>query len=715
MQLSHIKVNNKKGTASFLGANSFNRKCKLLAGLLMNGYEEALRRTDASSWIAFSRTDASTLGRDVRVIPVTLGDQNLTYEEVRHPTFSSRFRHALQVVACKGHRDNAGRLHQDLIIVTEPLRHVTLQPLDSDVKGFDGVHQAVRARIIRNSNVGQAAASTRGARDSTHGPTTNRPVSAEAATAAASSAAASGRVDEEALAGTWRRGIWPVSAPRPPPPPEEAPAGAWPVQVDEHQDSSQRPPFFIGPSESESRPASAPRPPPPGPAGPVPSESRVVEVLEALARAWPVLDAESARFRWENRIRSDGNENLGDPDDHASTEVDPTPQPAVASLGVGLAPRLGVGLATAEQILTTVNEDVIDNAELRDDEATVAQAVRRIGGSDAQLVLEEEDEHQEGAQPEEVLEEPQEPSDSEAGGRWREEDGQEHQEDGGQDDAKEVLEGEDSSHHETEDSKPEAAPAAPAAASTRGETEDSKPEAAPAVSAAASTRGETEDSKPKAALAEPAAASTCGPPRRRRETMKSRLVVDLHLDSGEYSVMLDTRAMHHRIQNILDVRERVMRDVASELSGGIWYSERPVGVCAAVKVLHEHWRVVEVRPADGLKYLVFDAALRKRTRAEYIRKWASTAEGWYFLHEKDHLKNQWVPIQWTSGSARFAIPKKAKAVLKTHSDHVFGGQTWFDILIQMGGCPAEFVEAWNSVINDRVKVALIKIIISLFN
>ena len=45
----------------------------------------------------------------------------------------------------------------------------------------------------------------------------------------------------------------------------------------------------------------------------------------------------------------------------------------------------------------------------------------------------------------------------------------------------------------------------------------------------------------------------------------------------------------------------------------------------------------------------------------------------------------------------------SKSVFKTHCDHVFGGQTWFDVLCQMGGCPAAFVDAWNTVINQRLE------------
>ena len=41
-----------------------------------------------------------------------------------------------------------------------------------------------------------------------------------------------------------------------------------------------------------------------------------------------------------------------------------------------------------------------------------------------------------------------------------------------------------------------------------------------------------------------------------------------------------------------------------------------------------------------------------------------------------------------------------------HADHVFGGQTWLDVLSQMGGCPCEFVDCWNLTINQRLQAAI---------
>ena len=58
-----------------------------------------------------------------------------------------------------------------------------------------------------------------------------------------------------------------------------------------------------------------------------------------------------------------------------------------------------------------------------------------------------------------------------------------------------------------------------------------------------------------------------------------------------------------------------------------------------------------------------------------------------------------------SEAGLFVIPRDAKKVFKNHCDHTFGGQTWFGVLNQMGGCPAEFVDARNAVIDQRLEVA----------
>ena len=46
------------------------------------------------------------------------------------------------------------------------------------------------------------------------------------------------------------------------------------------------------------------------------------------------------------------------------------------------------------------------------------------------------------------------------------------------------------------------------------------------------------------------------------------------------------------------------------------------------------------------------------------------------------------------------MPRDAKGAFKTHCEE------WFDVLNQMGGCPTEFVDAWNAVIDQRLQDAV---------
>ena len=84
-----------------------------------------------------------------RVVAVSLGDFNLTRSEVQdNPLAQSLVKHAFYVAANEGVVDSQGRLHQDLVLVdADRVPGVMLTPIHSDVRGFDGVHQAVQARI----------------------------------------------------------------------------------------------------------------------------------------------------------------------------------------------------------------------------------------------------------------------------------------------------------------------------------------------------------------------------------------------------------------------------------------------------------------------------------------------------------------------------------------------------------------------------------------
>ena len=196
--------------------------------------------------------------------------------------------------------------------------------------------------------------------------------------------------------------------------------------------------------------------------------------------------------------------------------------------------------------------------------------------------------------------------------------------------------------------------------------------------------------EPEAAPAEPAAAaaSTRGPPR--RQTMKSRVVVEQYDSEGteKYSQVLAPTAMAQVIHKVIKARDRAVWDEANELR--IIYAPPFPDYEAAIRLLIALGRAVLVRgAADGLQYLCVDAALQKRAKYEAFQEWASTQEGAHYY----------------SDAGRFVIPRRARNALKTHYDNTFGGQIWFDVLVQLGGCPAEFVDAFNTVINGRREVA----------
>ena len=76
------------------------------------------------------------------------------------------------------------------------------------------------------------------------------------------------------------------------------------------------------------------------------------------------------------------------------------------------------------------------------------------------------------------------------------------------------------------------------------------------------------------------------------------------------------------------------------------------------------------------------------------------------MHKQDR-DGHWRPLPVESESGgRWTIPREAKTVFKNHADHVFGGQTWLDVLSQMGGSPSEFVDSSNLNINQRLQAAI---------
>ena len=121
MQLSHIKVGGKTGP-SYLGTNAANKNVRLFSAALNQGRKAAASSTRGTP--------------EVQFVPVTLGDQNLTKDEVlNNRPFRSLVKHTFFVAASEGVVDKQNRMHQDLIMVDHG---VTFAPSRCDVFGFDG-------------------------------------------------------------------------------------------------------------------------------------------------------------------------------------------------------------------------------------------------------------------------------------------------------------------------------------------------------------------------------------------------------------------------------------------------------------------------------------------------------------------------------------------------------------------------------------------------
>ena len=157
VQLTHIKSGGKRGP-SFLGSNPLNKKIQLSAAAQLQGREAAAKLAAGASTPS--------------VVVVTMGDQNLQEREVLDNKLrQSLVQHAFFLTASEGVVDQQGRRHQDLVMV-DRVPGVTLEPIPCDVKGFDQVHQAIRARVCREPTgrprlaleelADAAAASTRG-------------------------------------------------------------------------------------------------------------------------------------------------------------------------------------------------------------------------------------------------------------------------------------------------------------------------------------------------------------------------------------------------------------------------------------------------------------------------------------------------------------------------------------------------------------------------
>ena len=89
-------------------------------------------------------------------------------------------------------------------------------------------------------------------------------------------------------------------------------------------------------------------------------------------------------------------------------------------------------------------------------------------------------------------------------------------------------------------------------------------------------------------------------------------------------------------------------------------------------------------------YLVIDGQLLKRSRYYIFRDWANTPDA--VLAEAGPRRKVVATAPGQCLDAwQWRQPRESQTVFKNHADHVFGGQTWLDVLSQMGGCPCEFM------------------------
>ena len=227
--------------------------------------------------------------------------------------------------------------------------------------------------------------------------------------------------------------------------------------------------------------------------------------------------------------------------------------------------------------------------------------------------------------------------------------------------------------------------------------EDAKEESEEGEDGQTPKKQRTEEPEAAPAEAAAAAASTRGPSR--RQTMKSRIIVHKKDGSEKYSLVRAATEMVAEIDRVIAARNRAIMDEARELFGASTPED-------ARRVLVTHRRACLAQGGqDRHCDLVLNFALQKRSRYFAFEDWASTPEGDQHLWKQDRRSGWWSPLPRESDAGRFVIPRDAKTVFKNHCDHTFGGQIWFDVLNQMGGCPAEFVDAWNAVINQRLQVA----------
>ena len=181
--------------------------------------------------------------------------------------------------------------------------------------------------------------------------------------------------------------------------------------------------------------------------------------------------------------------------------------------------------------------------------------------------------------------------------------------------------------------------------------------------------------------------------------MKSRIVVQREHGSEKFSLVCSASVTVAEIDRVLKMREEAIWDEARQSYDA---STREEGLKRLVEARRACW----VTASKGHhKYFVIDAQLQKRSNYYIFRDWAETRDGKWCLRKQDS-DGQWQPLPLKSDSGAWTIPREARTCFKNHADRIFGGQTWLDVLSQMGGCPSEFVDCWNMVIDQRLQAAI---------
>ena len=195
-------------------------------------------------------------------------------------------------------------------------------------------------------------------------------------------------------------------------------------------------------------------------------------------------------------------------------------------------------------------------------------------------------------------------------------------------------------------------------------------------------------------------------PDERRPNFKfpqSRIVVEIDQGSGKYFQVLGAESTVAWIDRVLHFRYLAMKDEVREC-----YGADGVSTDSTLDLLRQNDRGTYVKGHLGKAIqwcFVFDARLQKRSKYYYFRHWASE-DGKKYLWKKPDKFGWCEPIPVESAEGPFVIPRAAKPKFKTHCDEKFGGEVWFNVLCQIGGCPAEFVDAYNGVIDQRLEVAI---------